>query len=237
MKFVWRLHSTIFELIKLLQICVYISIAVLFLTKSSQRTSSQHLPFQSLNSNTTVGHERCSKFIKITTKAKVNCCSTLDRFEQTLHLVWVFLWPFYKKQVNVRYGIGSISMQIASHIHNAANHVIAKNNCQSYFKKFEVLFSRKPQGAIRTDWKIYPCIFYHFSIDIFSIKIFQLATLLLIFSTTWPFLAQCRKQANVIMYSLMLIETKPHHRFWEPRLTLCGACYLFRILLFPSYFP
>ena len=39
LKFVW-LHSTIFELIKLLQICVYISIAVLFLTKRSQRTSS-----------------------------------------------------------------------------------------------------------------------------------------------------------------------------------------------------
>ena len=118
LKFVWRLHSTIFKLIKLQQICVYISIAVLFLTKRSQRTSTQHLPFQSLNSNTRVGHERCSRFIKITTKTKVNCCSTLDRFEQTLHLVWVFLWPFYKKQVNVRYGIGSISMQIASHIHN-----------------------------------------------------------------------------------------------------------------------
>ena len=135
MKFVWRLHSTIFKLIKLLQIYVHISITVLFLTKGSQRTSRQHLPFQSLNSNTRVGHERCSRFIKITTKTKVNCCSTLDRFEQTLHLVWVFLWPFYKKQVNIRNGIGSISMQVASHIHNAANRVIAKNNCQSFFKK------------------------------------------------------------------------------------------------------
>ena len=203
----WRLHSTIFVLIKLLQICRYISIAVLFLTKSSRRTSSQHLPFQSLNSNTRVGHERCSRFIKITTKTKVNCCSTLDRFEQTLHLVWVFLWPFYKKQVNVRYGIGSISMQIASHIHNAANHVIAKNNCQSYFKKFEVLFSRKPRGAIRADWKMYPCIFYHFSVDIFSITIFQVATSISIFSRTRTFLEQCRKQVNVIMYLPMLIET------------------------------
>ena len=204
MKFVW-LHSTIFELIKLLQICVYISIAVLFLTKSSQRTSSQHLPFQSLNSNTRVGHERCSRFIKITTKTKVNCCGTLDRFEQTLHLVWVFFWPFHKEKVNVWYGIGSISMEIASHIHNAANHVIARSNCQSYFKKFEVLFSRKLLGAIRADWKIYPSIFYHFSIDIFSI--FQVATSLFIFSKTWPFLAQCRKQVNVIMYLPILIET------------------------------
>ena len=154
-----------------------------------------------------VGHERCSRFIKITVKTKVNCCSTLNRFGQTLHLVWVFLWPFYKKEINVRYGIGSISMQIASHIHNAANHVIAKNNCQSYFKKFEVLFSRKPQGAIRADWEIYPCISYHFSTDIFSITIFQVATSLSIFSTTRPFLAQCSKQVNVTLYSLMLIET------------------------------
>ena len=107
---------------------------------------------------------------------------------------------FYKKQVNARYGIGSISMQIASHIHNPTNHVIAKNNCQSYFKKFEVLFSSQPQGAIRADWKIYPCIFYHFSVDIFSITIFQVAISLLISSTTRPFLAQCRKQVNVIMY-------------------------------------
>ena len=170
-----------------MQICVYVNIAVLFLTKSSRHTSSLHLPFQSLKSNTRVGHERCSRFIKITIKTKVDCCSTLDRFEQTLHLVWVFLWPFYKKQVNVRYGIGSISMQIASHIHNAANHVIAKNNCQSYFKKVEVLFCRKPQGAISADSKIYPCIFYHFSVDIFSTTIFQVATSLSTFSTTRPF--------------------------------------------------
>ena len=147
------------------------------------------------------------RFIKITIKTIINCCSILDKFEQTLHLVWVFLWPFYKKKVNVQYGIGCTSMLIASHIHNAANHVIAKNNCQSYFKKFEVLFSRKPQGAIRADWEIYPCIFYHFSIDIFSITIFQVAASLSIFSTKRPFLAQCRKQVNVIMYSPMLIET------------------------------
>ena len=98
-------------------------------------------------------------------------------------------------------------MQIASHIHNVGNHVIAEKNCQRCFKKFEVLFSRKPWGAIRADWKIYPCIFYHFSVGIFSIPIVQVATSLSIFSTTRPFLAQCRKQVNVIMYSPMLIET------------------------------
>ena len=141
--------------------------------------------------------------IKIITKMKVNCCSTLDRFEQILHLVWVFLWPFYKKQVNVQYGIGSISMPISSYIHNAAH----PRHYQSYFKKTEVPFSRKQQGAIRAEWKIYPYIFYHFSINIFSITIFQVATSLSIFSTKRPFLAQCRKQMNVFMYSPILIET------------------------------
>ena len=92
-------------------------------------------------------------------------------------------------------------MEIASHIHNAANYVIAKNNCQSYFKKIEVVFSRQPRGAIRADWKIYLCIFYHFSIDTFSITIFQVAT------SHDLFLVQCEKQVNVIMYSPMLIET------------------------------
>ena len=37
------------------------------------------------------------------------------------------------------------------HIHNAANRAIAKNSWQNYFQKFEVLFSRKQQGAIGTD--------------------------------------------------------------------------------------
>ena len=140
MKFVWRLRSTIFELIKLLQICVYISIAVLFLTKRSRRTSSRHLSFQSLNSNTKVGHERCSRFIKITTKTKVNCCSTLDRFEQMLDLVWVFLWPFHKKQVNVQYGISSISMAIASHIHNTANTSLQRTTAKATSKNLRFSF-------------------------------------------------------------------------------------------------
>ena len=100
-----RLNSSIFELIKMLQTCVYVSITVLFLTKSSRHTSSQHFSFQSLNSNTITGYGRCPRFIKVTTKTKVNWYSTLEKFEQTLHLVWVFLWPFYKKSVNVQYGI------------------------------------------------------------------------------------------------------------------------------------
>ena len=122
---------------------------------------------------------------KGTSKTRVNCCSTLVRFEQTLRLVRVLLWPFFEKQVNIRCGIGSILMSITSHIHNAAKNAIAKNSCRSNFKKIEVLFSRKPQGAIRTDWKILSCI---------VVMIFQVATSLSIFSTTRPSLTQCRKQ-------------------------------------------
>ena len=39
-----------------------------YFEKSSQRASGQHLPFQSLNGNTKVGCDRCSKFIKVTSK-------------------------------------------------------------------------------------------------------------------------------------------------------------------------
>ena len=124
-------------------------------------------------------------------KTKVNCCRTLVRFEQTLHLVWVVLWPLFEKQVNVQCGSGSISRLISTHIHNAANRAITKNSWQNYFKKFEVLFSRKQQGAIRTDCKIYSWIFYHLCI---MVTTFQVATSLSIFSTTIPSLIQYRKQ-------------------------------------------
>ena len=147
LKFVWRLHRTIFELVKLLQIYVYVSIAVLFLTKSSRRTSSQHLPFQSLNSSTRVEHERCWRFLKVITKTKPNCSSTPDRFEQTLHLVWVFLWPFYKKQVNVQCSIGSISMLIASHIHNAANPSLQRTTVKATAKSLK--FSSLGNNMVR----------------------------------------------------------------------------------------
>ena len=61
----------------------------------------------------------------------------------------------FEKQVSVQCGIDSISMLPSSHIHNAANHAIAKISWESYFKKFEVFLSRKQQGALKTDWKIF----------------------------------------------------------------------------------
>ena len=45
-----------------------------------------------------------------------------------------------EKQVNVQYGICSISILISSHIHNAAKRAIAKNSWQSYFKKLKLSF-------------------------------------------------------------------------------------------------
>ena len=56
-----------------------------------------------------------------------------------------------KNQVDVQCSIGSFLMLISSHIHNASHRAIAENSWQSCFKKFEVLFSRKQQGLIRTD--------------------------------------------------------------------------------------
>ena len=129
----------IFKLIKLLEICVYVSIAVLFLTKSSRRTFSQYLPFQSLSSNARVGHERCSRFIKITTKTKVNFCSILDRFEQITPCLSIFI-AFHKKQVNVQYGISSISMAIASHIHNTANTSLQRTTAKATSKNLRFSF-------------------------------------------------------------------------------------------------
>ena len=84
----------------------------------------------------------------------------------------------FGKQVNVQCGIGSIPLLISSHIYNAAKFTIAKNSWQSHFKNFEVFFSRKQQGAIRTDWKMHSCIFYDLRI---MVAIFQVANSLSIF--------------------------------------------------------
>ena len=127
---------------------------------------------------------------KDTSKTRVNCCNAFVRFEQTLHLVWVLLWLFFEKQANVRCGIGSILMSITSDIHNAANHAIGKNSCHSCFKKLEVLFSRKLQGAIRTDWKIYLA----FSATLNNGKDFSRGYLTFDILNKRPSLAQYRKQ-------------------------------------------
>ena len=60
----------------------------IILTKSSRRTLSQHLPFQSMNSNTKVGRERCSRLIKkVLVRRKSIVVVHFVRFEQTFQLV------------------------------------------------------------------------------------------------------------------------------------------------------
>ena len=135
-----------------------------------------------------------------------------------LYTLFECFYGRFSKQVNVRCDISSIFMLIASYIHNAANYAITKNSWQSCFKIFEVPFSSKQRGAIRTDWKTYFCISYHLcivvsifqgatSLSIFqkatsfsifsrgytSLSIFQEAISLSICSTTRPSLAQYRK--------------------------------------------
>ena len=55
---------------------------------------------------------------KDTNKSKVNCCSTLVGFEHR----YTLFECFYGRFLNVRYGIGSISMPITPHIHNGQPH-------------------------------------------------------------------------------------------------------------------
>ena len=47
--------------------------------------------------------------------------------------------------------MSSVVLAACSNSHNAANRAIAKKSWKRKKKKFEVLFSRKQQGAIRTD--------------------------------------------------------------------------------------
>ena len=65
----------------------------------------------------------------------------------------------FENEVNFQCGIGSISMLISSHIHNAANRAIVKNSWQRYFEKFEVLFSRKTTECNKDRFKN---LFLHF---------------------------------------------------------------------------
>ena len=126
----------------------------------------------------------------------------------------------FRKARNVRCGIGSIVMSITSHIHNAVNHAIAKNSCQSYFKKFESLFSRKPQGAISTDWKISSYIFYHLCI---VVTIFPSGYTTFDNFNNTVFFGTIQK--TIILHSPVLIETS-YHRFWQPHQTLKRAYYV-----------
>ena len=133
---------------------------------------------------------------KDTSKTKVSCCSTIARFEQTLHLAWVLLRPFSKSKC----GIGSISMLIFSHIHNATHRAIAKNSWQTYFKKFEV-FSRKQQRAI--SWL--KNLFLHLTKKYYFA---QVANSLSIFQQQYLLWHNAENKWKVIIHLHMLFETQ-----------------------------
>ena len=128
-----------------------------------------------MNSNTKVGCERCSRLIK---KTLVRRKSIVVVHLLGLNKLYTLFECFYGRFQKASKCPVWYSMLIFSHIHNAANRAIAKTSWQSYFKKFEVLFSRKQQGAIRTGWNIYSCILYHLCI---MVTIFQVANSLSIF--------------------------------------------------------
>ena len=146
---------------------------------------------------------------KDTSKTKVKCYSTLCK-------VWTNFIPClsafitaYKKQVNFQCGIDRISMLISSSSHSAANCAIAKNSWQSYFKKFEVFFSRKQQSAIRTDWKIYSCIFYQLCL---MVTIFQLANSFSIFQQQYLLWHNTEKRWKVIIYNHVKSKKSCHQK-------------------------
>ena len=58
---------------------------------------------------------------------------------------------------------------------------------QNYFRKLDIFLSKKQQGAMRTDRKIYCVLLYQLFIVVI---VFKVATSLSIFSTTGPSLAQ-----------------------------------------------
>ena len=57
----------------------------------------------------------------------------------------------------------------------------------SYFRKLDIFFSGKQQGAVRTDQKMYSILIYNFRM---VLTIFKVATSPSIFLTTRPYLAQ-----------------------------------------------
>ena len=101
---------------------------------------------------------------------------------------------------------------------------------QTTAKNFVIFFFRKQQDAIRTDWKMYSCIFYHHCI---MVTIFQVAAIFSIFSTI-PSLAQYRKQmkSNDIFtyatWNINLIIDFRNHTYSSIDPVTYLMCFLFR---------
>ena len=70
-------------------------------------------------------------------------------------------------------------------------------------------FSRKQQGAIRTDCKIYSCIFYHLCI---MVIIFQVASSLSIFQQQYPLWRNTENRWKVIIYNHVKSKKSCHQK-------------------------
>ena len=125
----WRRNSKIFELIKPVQLCVYVSIALLL-------WQNVHDALQSLNSNTRVDVQGS----KVTSKTKSIVVVHLTGLNKLYTLLKCFYGRFFKKQVNVHCGIGSISMPIASHMHNTANTSLQRTTAKGTSKNLRFSF-------------------------------------------------------------------------------------------------
>ena len=115
----------------------------------------------------------------------------------------------FEKEVNIQCGIGSILMLTSWHIHNATNCAMTKNSWRSYFKKFEVFFSIKKQGAIRADWITCSCIFYHLCI---MVTIFQVTNSLSIFQQQYLLWQNTENRWKVIIYNHVKSKKSCHQK-------------------------
>ena len=95
-----------------------------------------------------------------------------NNLKKTFQFFSVFVVVF-DKQANVRCSIGSISRPTSSCDHNPADETIVMNSYPNYFEKHYIFFSRKQQGATRTDRKIYSLLIYHICM---VVTIFKVAT-------------------------------------------------------------
>ena len=112
-----------------MQLCVYVSIALLL-------WQNVHDALQSLNSNTSVDVQGS----KVTSKTKSIVVVHLTGLNKLYTLLKCFYGRFFKKQVNVHCGIGSISMPIASHMHNTANTSLQRTTAKGTSKNLRFSF-------------------------------------------------------------------------------------------------
>ena len=118
--------------------------------------------------------------------ANIVLARLLINYKQTLHIVSV---PFSIDKKNVHCNTGGISWPISSCNYNGGGKAVAINIYQRYFRKFEILFSLKQQGAIGANRKIYSSLLYQ---PCMEITIFTVALSLSILSATRHFLAQMK---------------------------------------------